>query len=154
MLNRTLPHVWKLLKATYGLRAEEPAGADRETKEGMRREAALAWMRTFPDREALKRALEKADLAWGEVRTSANLLDSPTIAARGVAATIDDGEGGARLVVQSPYRFSDAESGVRGRAPQLGEHNAEVLGEWLGLPQDRVRELSTAGVLSAAGPRI
>jgi CoA:oxalate CoA-transferase len=150
MLNRTLPWVWKLLKATYGLRVEEPANADAETKARVRREAVAAWMQSFPDREALKRGLEKADLAWGDVRTSANLLDSPTVAARGVAASVEDADGNARLVVQSPYRFSDAESGVRGPAPQLGEHNQAVLGEWLGLGASRVEELTRAGVLSAA----
>jgi formyl-CoA transferase len=148
MLNRTLPHVWKLLKATFGLRSEEPAGADQPTKARCRREAVVRWMRSFSDRGALKQALEKADLAWGEVRTSANLLDSPTVAARGVAASVEDGEGGTRLVVQSPYRFSDAASGVRARAPRMGEHNAEVLRQWLGLSDEEIRRLTAAGAIA------
>ena len=150
MLNRTLPHVWKLLKAAHGLEVADPEGADRATKERVRREAVLAWMRSFPDRDALKRALENAGLAWGEVRTSATILDSPTVAARGVAAAVDDGDGGVRLVAQSPYRFSDAESGVRGPAPALGEHNVAVLAEWLGVSESRVDELRRSGVLAAA----
>jgi crotonobetainyl-CoA:carnitine CoA-transferase CaiB-like acyl-CoA transferase len=105
-------------------------------------------MRSFSDRDALKQALEKADLAWGEVRTSANLLDSPTVAARGIAASVDDGEGGTRLVVQSPYRFSGAVSGVRARAPRMGEHNAEVLREWLGLSDEEIQRLSAAGAIA------
>jgi CoA:oxalate CoA-transferase len=149
MLNRTLPHVWKLLKSTYGLTSDEPANADQETKIRCRREAVVRWMASFADRESLKRALEKADLAWGEVRTSANLLDSPTIAARGVAASVEDGQGGARLVIQSPYRFSDAESGVRGRAAYLGEHNTEVLKEWLDSSEADLQRLTDGGILSS-----
>ena len=149
MLNRTLPHVWKLLKAKYGLQSAEPAGADLAMKERCRREAVVAWMRSFADRDALKRALEEADLAWAEVRTSTTLLDSPTLVAHEMVAAVDDGEGGVRLVQQSPYRFSDAVSGVRGRAAQLGEHNSEVLGEWLGVAECRIEELRQSGVLSS-----
>ena len=108
----------------------------------------MRWMSSFADRDALKRALEKADLAWGEVRTSANLLDSPTIAARGVVASVADGAEGTRLVVQSPYRFSDADSGVRAGAPRLGEHNSEVLRQWLRLSDEEVRRLAASGAIA------
>jgi crotonobetainyl-CoA:carnitine CoA-transferase CaiB-like acyl-CoA transferase len=92
-------------------------------------------------------ALEKANLAWGEVRTSQNLLDSPTVAAHRVAALVDEGADGKRLVVQSPYRFSAASSGVRGNAPRLGEHNAEVLREWTRLSDVDISRLTEQGVL-------
>ncbi|MGH7802998.1 MAG: CoA transferase, partial [Candidatus Binatia bacterium] len=97
---------------------------------------------------ALKRALESANLAWGDVRTSATLLDSPTVAARGVAASVDDDEGNTRLVVQSPYRFSDAESGVAGPAPRLGQHNAAVLADWLGLDEAAIGSLRGRRILA------
>jgi crotonobetainyl-CoA:carnitine CoA-transferase CaiB-like acyl-CoA transferase len=50
-------------------------------------------------------------------------------------------------VTQSPYRFSGARSGVRGPAPHRGEHNVEVLGEWLGKSQAQVTALLDNGVL-------
>ena len=149
MLNRTLPHVWKLVRDTHGIRVEEPPNADLPTKQRLRRAAIQAWMDSFPSRDDLKRALEKADIAWGEVRTSKTILDSPTVAARGVAALVDDGAGGQRLVAQSPYRFSNAESGVRGGAPRRGQHNAEVLAEWIGLAPSSIEELAERSVLSA-----
>jgi CoA:oxalate CoA-transferase len=147
MLNRTQPHVWKLLRQTYGLSAEEPPDADREAKQRARRATIRSWMHSFACREDLKRALEKADLAWGEVRTSQTLLDSPTVAARGVAALVDEGADGKRLVVQSPYRFSAARSGVRANAPRRGEHNAPVLREWAGLVEVDIARLLEQGVL-------
>jgi crotonobetainyl-CoA:carnitine CoA-transferase CaiB-like acyl-CoA transferase len=64
---------------------------------------------------------------------------------------LDDREGGTRPIPQSPYRFSAAKSGVRGVAPHRGEHNAEVLGEWLGLDAARTSALAEAGILSAEG---
>lgn len=151
MLNRTLPHVWKLLKV-YGLKSAEPEGADLATKERCRRAAVKEWMFSFSDRDALKRALEKADLAWGDVRTSANLLSSPSVEARNLAAAVDDGNGGVRLVSQTPYRFSDAEAGVRAGAPDLGQHNAEVLEEWLGLSAADQAAFRQTGALRDAKP--
>jgi CoA:oxalate CoA-transferase len=152
MLNRTLPHVWKLLKPLYPLKSEEPVGADLPTKERCRREAIRQWMHSFAGRESLKRALEKADLAWGDVRTSENLLESPSVVARKIAVSVDDGAGGVRLVTQTPYRFSDAESGVRGGAADLGQHNAEVLGEWLGLSPSDLARFAASGALRGAAP--
>jgi CoA:oxalate CoA-transferase len=147
MLNRTQPHVWKLLRGTHGLTADEPPDADRETKQRTRRAAIHSWMCSFASRDDLKRALEKADLAWGEVRTSNTLLDSPTVVARGVAALVGDASGAERLVVQSPYRFSAATSGVRANAPRLGEHNAAVAREWVGLGEVDIARLVEQEVL-------
>jgi CoA:oxalate CoA-transferase len=151
MLNRTQPHVWRLLREAYGIQSDEPADADLATKVKARREAIGRWMHSFATRDDLKRALEKADLAWGEVRTSETLLDSPSVAARGVAAIVDDGGDGRRLVAQSPYRFSQAQSGVRAGAPRLGQHNAEVLAEWAGLSSAEIEELRRTKVLCGEG---
>ena len=60
---------------------------------------------------------------------------------------VDDRAGGERLVTQSPYRFSDAESGVRGGAPHRGEHNAEVLQEWLDMDAVDIAALVDCGAL-------
>ena len=60
---------------------------------------------------------------------------------------VDDRAGGSRVVAQSPYNFSDAASGIQGPAPYQGEHNAEVLEDWLGADQGKVDELRQNGVL-------
>jgi len=72
---------------------------------------------------------EASKLAWADVRAAEDAFDTPTALAHGTAATVDDRGGGTRRVVQSPYRFSAASSGVRGGAPHFGEHNAEVLAD-------------------------
>ncbi|HVF74342.1 MAG TPA: CoA transferase [Acidimicrobiales bacterium] len=115
-----------------------PEGADLDTKIVHRRQAVAAWMASFADRDQLKRALEAADLAWGDVRSPFDAVDQPSITARRMAAEVDDRGGGQRRVVQSPYRFSDADSGVRGPAPHRGEHNTEVLRDWLDLDASAV----------------
>ena len=102
-------------------------------------------------------ALDTANLAWGDVKTTADAYDSPTAVHRSSSVEIDARDGGTRRVPQTPYRFrgttaeTSAESGVApgAVAPHLGEHNANVLAEWIGSAQAEVDALSGAGVLLA-----
>jgi crotonobetainyl-CoA:carnitine CoA-transferase CaiB-like acyl-CoA transferase len=50
-------------------------------------------------------------------------------------------------VLQSPYRFSDADAGVQGPAPRLGQHNAEVAAEWLGTDATAIATMEDEGIL-------
>lgn len=140
-------NTWRCLKAVVA--DPSPDGADLETKIRCRRQAVADWLLQFPTRDEATRAIEAADLAWAEVRSPYDAVRSPSVVARGVVAEVDDRGGGRRRVVQSPYRFSDADSGVRGPAPYRGEHNASVLGDWLGLGAEEVGRLAAAGVLQA-----
>ena len=128
-------HIWRLLKVHHGL--DEPAGddADASARIGLRKEVARAFMRSLPDRATVIATLDALNLAWGDVRETADITEQLTVQHRTSIRTIDDREGGTRPIVQSPYRFSAAESGVRGVAPWRGEHNAEVLRDWLGLDE-------------------
>jgi crotonobetainyl-CoA:carnitine CoA-transferase CaiB-like acyl-CoA transferase len=109
----------------------------------------LGDLRTWDDVET---AMDRMNTAWGQVRPGAELRDQPTLKHRRSIVEIDDRAGGTRPIPQSPYRFSDARSGVRGPAPHLGEHNVEVLGEWLGRSASEVERLTAAGVLTSAPP--
>jgi CoA:oxalate CoA-transferase len=129
-----------------------PAGATLPEKIRARRGAAAAFYRGFPDRASLIAALDRANIAWGDVRSTAAAFESPTVLARGTVALVDDRGGGTRRVVQSPYRFSAATSGVRGAPAYRGEHNREVLGEWLGASADEIEKLEEDGVLLAEEP--
>jgi crotonobetainyl-CoA:carnitine CoA-transferase CaiB-like acyl-CoA transferase len=95
----------------------------------------------------VEQAMETMNLAWGKVRDPADVIEQPTLRARGAIVDMDDRAGGTRPLTQSPYRFSAASSGVRGPAPHRGEHNAEVLGEWLGHQADSIEVLAADGVL-------
>lgn len=140
-------YVWRQLQAAHGLDDGTPRHADIPTKAANRRAAVAAWLRSFTDRAEVVAALDVANVPWGDVRDHRQTFDTPTAVAREMAVEIDDGAGGRRRVVQSPYRFSDAASGVRGRAPYRGEHNDEVLGEWLGAAGDEVDGLRASGAL-------
>ena len=141
--------IWKLLVRHHGLVDPTPPGASLAEKIRLRREAVANFYLSFPDREALFRALDEVNLAWGHVRTTAEGLRSPTARARGTVAPIDDRGGGVRDVIQSPYRFSNASSEVRGGPAYRGEHNRAVLADWLELSPLELDELAAKGVIMA-----
>lgn len=145
-------NTWKAVSSAHRLPDPAPAGADLVTKIALRRRVVADWMVGFSTRAALIKALEDAGVAWAELRTSTEALAGPTATARRAVAEVDDRGGGRRRVVQSPYRFSDASAGLRGGAPHRGEHNGEVLAEWLGWDASRVASLEAASVLLSARP--
>jgi len=142
------PHVWRQISSTFGLADPTPEGADTETKIRCRTEAIEGWIAAHTDRDVLKADFTRANLAWADVRNADTVMSSPTVKHRNMAAEVDDGNGGSRLVVNSPYRYSAATAGVRGPAPRRGEHNLEVLSHWLGLGPGDVERLSASGVLA------
>jgi crotonobetainyl-CoA:carnitine CoA-transferase CaiB-like acyl-CoA transferase len=110
------------------------------------------WAAGLPS-EALAEALGAERLATGVVRSVEEAGASDWARARGAVVEVDDRSGGRMLLPNSPWRFSDAHSGVRGVPAFRGEHNAEVLAEFLGLGAAEVEALEASGVLSRRPPR-
>ena len=113
----------------------------------VRREATKTFINSYDTRDKFEEAMKKINVAWGEVRDPATMARQITIHARGAITEIDDRNGGTRPITQSPYRFSDAESGVRGPAAHRGEHNHEVMSEWLDKSVAETEDLLAAGIL-------
>jgi len=138
--------LWVKFSRHTGAEDADPA-ASAEVKRDARLAAFGAWLQSFDDRDVLLAQLDAADLPWADVRTTSTLLDSPTLVERDVFTFVDDHAGGQRGVVRMPYRFSDAECGVRGPSPLPGEHNASVLQDWLGLDASEIEALAASGAL-------
>ena len=138
---------WKRLSETHGLKDGVPKDAPVADKVRARRAIVNALFARFDDGEALRAMLRKAGLPWGEVQPTSTALQSPTVRARGSVAQIDDRGGGLRDVIQSPYRFSHADSGAHAGAPYRGEHNVQALTDWLGLSTSEIEALTQRGVL-------
>lgn len=146
-------HIWRQLVAVLKVQEPEVADASLEAKISARRRAVADFLMSFTDREALIKALNKANIAWGNVTSTTDYLEnSAVLAHRRSIVAIDDRQGGTRRVFQSPYRFSAASSGVRGGAPRQGEHNTLVLTNWLGYDETRVQALAEQGVLLSETP--
>ncbi len=140
-------HVWAQVSKHRILADPAPRGTELDAKIAMREAAVDAWWASFAtDAEALA-ALDSAEIAWGVMRTAEEALASPTAQHRGIVASVDDRGGSQRGVINSPYRFSNYDSGVAGPARHRGENNEEVLRDWLGIPASEVGSLTASGVL-------
>ena len=139
--------MWRQLKDAHGLEDGAAPDADVATKIRMRRARVEAFFMELPDGAAVRAALDAANLAWGMVSDGHDVFNSPTLAARGSLAHVDDRAGGKRAVFQSPYRFSAATSGVQGQASHRGEDNEEVLTDWLGASNDEAMHRAQSGAM-------
>jgi CoA:oxalate CoA-transferase len=138
----TFSFLWKTL-SRHGQLAD-PGGEDG------RRQALATYLASFASWDEVTAMLDRVNLAWGRVRTWREAVHTnPSVGPRQVLAQIDNRIGGTRPTTQAPYHFSDAESAVRGPAPYRGEHNQEVLRDWLQMSAEQVSTLYDAGVLDA-----
>jgi CoA:oxalate CoA-transferase len=141
--------IFRKLVECCGLVDPTPPDAALKEKISLRRRAVSEFLCSFPDVKTLGVMLDRANLAWGQVQSTHQAVTSETSQWRKTVTETDDRAGGKRRVIQSPYRFSAANSGLRGPAPYRGEHNATVLQEWLGCAQAEITELTQERVLVA-----
>ena len=137
--------IWLKLSTVFGYADPSPRDAPLEEKVAGRQRLAEVFFAGLGSREELIAALDRANLAWGDVKTGAAVFDSPTLQHRGTVAEVDDRDGGVRRITRPPQRFSTLEHRPAGPASFRGEHNTEVLAEWL----DRDAEAVPPGVLQA-----
>ncbi len=140
--------LWKLLTSGFGVVDPSTPEMEIETKIAARRAAVANFMGGLASWDEVEAAMAKMNLAWGRIRTGKALRNQPTIAHRQSIVDVDDRAGGTRPIVQSPYRFSQAVSGVRGGAPHKGEHTDEILRGWLGLSDKEIDQLAAQGILT------
>jgi len=105
-----------------------------------------AWCRERTSRE-IQDVLERHEVPFGVAYSVADIFADPHVAARGDIATVEDPVIGP-VRMQGVYpRFSRTPGAIRGGAPRLGEDNAEVYGELLGLSADELAALARDGVI-------
>ena len=138
-----------LFRSLTELGLEDPSNPMMELKEkiSLRRKAVGDFLNTLDTLEDFSAAMKSINVAWGEVRSPENLRDQKTIIRRGSITDIDDRNGGTRPITQSPYRFSNAKSGVRGPAAHRGEHFNEVLKGWLSMNDKDIAQLREDNVV-------
>lgn len=147
MLAGDFKFIWKQLSEVCGVQdgLQHRTSVSIEDKIAARRSASNQFfMETCTTREDVITSLDKMNIAWGDVRSAADVADLACVQARESIVQIDDRSGGTRSIPQSPYRFRRNQSNVRKGAPHLGEHNDEVLQEWLGWTSADIANVSSA----------
>ena len=147
---------WNAMAAMIGHEdlLEDPNWLDpawRSQEEPMAQFQALVgeWMLSHSKRE-IRQAFEDAGVYGGPVNTIAELLTDPHFTERAFFQTVDHPTTGPQTYPGRTYRSSAHEwpPPPRQRAPLLGEHTDEILGETLGLDAAAIAELRSAGAVS------
>ncbi len=147
LLSADIRYLWHLMTTQLGMEDPTHKAMELSEKIRLRHEKITDFMARLASFEEIEETMEKINVAWGRVRNAATLRDQPTVQARGAIVDIDDRAGGTRPITQSPYRFSNAKSGVRGPAPHRGEHNRDVLTDWLDKSSLEIAALLESGIL-------
>jgi crotonobetainyl-CoA:carnitine CoA-transferase CaiB-like acyl-CoA transferase len=134
---------------------DDPRFAD--PKERARNREALhelvtEWVLGFDTAAAVEAALDAVRLPVGVVRSVEQLADTDWARERDAITDVSDRSGGTIRLPSSPWRFSDADAGIRRDPAWRGEHNREVLAE-AGYTDAQIDALEADGVLSNRPPR-
>jgi len=81
------------------------------------------------------------------VRTVPEVMNDPHMHGRGMLERIDHPELGEIVVPTTPLRLHGIDPVEPGPSPTIGQHNAEIYGNWLGLSAAEIVELQEAGVI-------
>jgi len=106
-----------------------------------------AWLQAQDSDEAALRRLDDDRVPNAPVLSVEQAVNHPQLRERRTVRKIHDRVLGEFQVPGFPLRFSEFPGELTLEAPFLGEHNAEVLQNYLGYSTSRVRELESAGVL-------
>jgi CoA:oxalate CoA-transferase len=119
--------------------------ARRENIEELKR-IIQQWLDSIPEEEALAR-MEEYRVPFAPVLAVEEAMAHPHMRERNIVRTINDRVLGRFDVPGFPLRFSEFPRTRDMEAPLLGEHNAEVLRNYLGYTPERIRQLEADGIL-------
>jgi formyl-CoA transferase len=148
--SRANPEHWQRLLKVIG--REDLKGDERyETQNARSQRAAevdeiiAQWTRRHSKEEAMK-LIGEAGVPAGAVFDTVELMNDPSLAERGIMQNVEHPTTGKYKMPAWPVRFDGAPPKVK-PSPLLGQHNAEVLGEWLGIGAAEVEALKTEGIV-------
>jgi formyl-CoA transferase len=148
--SRANPEHWRRLLGVIGRQdlLDDPryeTSAARTVNEAEVNEMIAVWTRQHDKREAM-RIIGAAGIPSGAVLDTMELHEDPSFEERGIMQTIQHPQIGAYKMPAWPVRFEGKPPPVS-PAPLLGQHSADVLGEWLGLGTEDVEGLRRDGVI-------
>jgi 2-methylfumaryl-CoA isomerase len=94
---------------------------------------------------------DAAGLTWSEFRTTKRALaeDADLSAANPMFVETQQGTSGSYLVPKSPMTFDACDTPDAVKAPQLGEHTEEILGDVVGMSDREIAKLFDGGIVAA-----
>jgi crotonobetainyl-CoA:carnitine CoA-transferase CaiB-like acyl-CoA transferase len=148
--SRANPEHWQRLLKVIG-REDLSGDARYDTQDARSQRAAevdeliAAWTREHTKDEAM-RLIGAAGVPAGAVFDTVELMNDASLAERGIMQTIEHPTTGKVKMPAWPVRFDGAPAQVK-PSPLLGQHNADVLGQWLGMNAAEVDALKSEGIV-------
>src|SRR5438094_115438 len=134
--SRANPEHWQRLLKVIG-REDLSGDARYDTQDSRSQRAAevdeliATWTRQHTKEDAMK-VIGAAGVPAGAVFDTLELMNEPSLEARGIMQTIEHPTTGKVKMPAWPVRFDGTPPRVK-PSPLLGQHNADVLGSWLGI---------------------
>ncbi len=108
-------------------------------------EIIAAWTRQHTKEDAM-RIIGEAGVPAGAVFDTLELMNDASLAERGIMQTVEHPTTGTYKMPAWPVRFDGAPPRVKA-SPLLGQHNAEILGGWLGIGTAELDALRAEGIV-------
>jgi crotonobetainyl-CoA:carnitine CoA-transferase CaiB-like acyl-CoA transferase len=105
------------------------------------------WLATFPDRDSAVAKMHQHQVPAAPVLSIEETVSHPHLKARGTVRTIEDRIAGKFEIPGMPLKFSEFPEDLPLEAPTLGQHNGDILREWLGRNDKEIEDLRAAKVL-------
>ena len=91
---------------------------------------------------------QELNFPWGAIRTMEEIMGDPHLQDRDFFVPVEHPELGREFIYPGPAAIYNASPwSISRRAPLIGEHNQEIFGGELGLPQANLEELKSSGVI-------
>jgi crotonobetainyl-CoA:carnitine CoA-transferase CaiB-like acyl-CoA transferase len=109
------------------------------------------WLESFPTRDEPIALIQKSHILCAPVLDTEGVMNDPHNLARNTLQEIEQPGVGTLKLPKAPFRFSDSIVEVTGPAPSLGGDNAWVLREVLNYSEEKIEQLTRAGILFSSG---
>ena len=116
-----------------------------ENRQELNRELE-AWLGQRPLDQIMEQLVPSGGVV-GPVYNASEIVEDPHYLAREDILDIEDPELGPTKMVGIVPKFSETPGAVQHAGPTVGEHNGEVYGDWLGLDDADLGELSGRGII-------
>ncbi len=110
-------------------------------------DAVLVEFFASQERNAMVEALLAAGVPAGIVSDPKSIQAHPHMRERGYFEAPEHPVVGAIDLPSVPFRYASVDKWLRRPAPLLGEHNRQILGEWLGLSEEELTALAADGII-------
>jgi formyl-CoA transferase len=94
-----------------------------------------------------REVLDKAHIPYGLVRDPQDVIKDPQLQANNIVVPLEGAGENLKLTISSPMQMHGVAKVPAKRAPELGEHNDEVLKE-LGFAANEIEQLRASGVIT------